>query len=327
MKINFFRVLERCALLAFILIGIGAGSAKAQDAALAEGPATAASAPASYTDKGADTCIRCHDEDSEFPVFSIFKTKHATKADARTPFAGKQCEACHGPGGNHAKKVRPGQKQSPIINFGKKSALNATDQNAICLGCHSGKGRLTWQGSQHDRGDVACASCHTIHAAWDRVRIKPDQPQVCYACHLQVRADFYKPSAHPVRFGQLGCSDCHNTHGTQGPSLLVKPTLNQTCFTCHAEKRGPLLWEHAPVPENCGLCHVAHGSIQPALLIKRPPLLCQQCHSANGHPSVPRTGAGLPGGTPSVFLLSGGCVNCHSQVHGSNHPSGVRLLR
>ena len=40
-----------------------------------------------YSQKGADTCIKCHDEDSEYPVFDIFKTKHAMKADPRTPFA------------------------------------------------------------------------------------------------------------------------------------------------------------------------------------------------------------------------------------------------
>ena len=313
--------------LLFSVSWVFTGAVTAQEAppATEMTPATVETAP--YSDKGADTCAKCHDEDSEFPVFSIFKTKHATRADKRTPFAGKQCEACHGPGGKHAEKVRPGQKQAPIISFGSKSTLNASEQNQICLGCHQGGGRLTWHGSEHERGDVACAACHTIHAARDRVLVKPDQPEVCYRCHRQVRAEFLKPSAHPVRLGQLGCTDCHNTHGTLGPDLLAKPTLNQTCYTCHAEKRGPLLWEHAPVPENCALCHLPHGSIQPALLNKRPPLLCQQCHSAMGHPSIPQTGGNLPGGTPTAFLLSGGCINCHSQVHGSNHPSGARLMR
>jgi hypothetical protein len=26
-------------------------------------------------------------------------------------------------------------------------------------------------------------------------------------------------------------------------------------------------------------------------------------------------------------MLSRGCVNCHSAIHGSNHPAGVTLLR
>jgi len=127
----------------------------------------------------------------------------------------------------------------------------------------------------------------------------------------------------------LACSDCHQPHGSNTTAQLANPTKNQTCYTCHADKRGPLLWEHAPVTEDCTLCHTPHGSVHSALLKKSPPLLCQQCHSAAGHPAVARTGAALPGGSsgPSGFLLAGSCTNCHSQVHGSNHPSGVKLMR
>jgi DmsE family decaheme c-type cytochrome len=283
--------------------------------------------PVAYTKKGADTCLKCHDEDSEFPVFSIFKTKHAQPEDERTPFAGLQCESCHGPGAKHAKKVRRGQPQGPIINFGDKSLLSTGEQNQICLDCHEKKSRIAWKGSAHENEDIACTNCHEIHAAQDDVLVAKEQPEVCYKCHLKVRADFYKPSVHPVRFGQITCTECHNTHGSITDSLLARPTLNETCYTCHAEKRGPLLWEHAPVPEDCTLCHVPHGSIHSSLLTKRPPLLCQQCHSQAGHPSVAYTKDGLPGGNPSPYLLVGGCLNCHSQVHGSNHPSGVKLMR
>jgi DmsE family decaheme c-type cytochrome len=259
-----------------------------------------------------DSCIKCHDEDSEFPVFDIFQTKHAMKADSRTPFAGLQCEACHGPG---------------IIGFGAKSDAPVAMQNRMCLKCHEKNDRIAWRGSKHENADVACASCHTVHAPHDAVLDKQTQAEQCYDCHQKKRADFFKPSNHPVRFGQLACSDCHATHGSSTPSLLGRPTLNQTCYTCHAEKRGPFLWEHAPASEDCTLCHTPHGSIHPALLKKRAPLLCQQCHSQAGHPSLPQTAAGLPGGSPSGALLAGSCTNCHSQVHGSNHPSGVKLMR
>jgi len=26
-------------------------------------------------------------------------------------------------------------------------------------------------------------------------------------------------------------------------------------------------------------------------------------------------------------MFDRGCVNCHSQIHGSNHPAGMRFLR
>lgn len=314
--------------------GQGAAGSTAPDAA-----ATAVGDP-EYSKKGADTCIKCHDEDSEYPVFDIFKTKHAVQADSRTPFASLQCEACHGPGvngvlstvtgrptGSHVDKTRPGETRPPILNFGARGNAPAAVQNEMCLQCHEGENRMAWHSSAHETGDVACASCHTIHAAHDPVLDKVNQTDVCFTCHQPVRAEFSKPSNHPVRFGQLGCSDCHASHGAGTSTLLLRATLNDTCYSCHAEKRGPFLFEHAPASEDCALCHAPHGSIHPALLKKRPPQLCQQCHSQIGHPSVGRTTAGLPDGSPSGFLLAGSCTNCHTQVHGSNHPSGVKQMR
>ncbi len=297
--------------------------------------------PGTYSEEGADTCIKCHDEDDEYPVFDIFKSKHGMRGDKRSPFAGLQCEACHGPGiagpeaiaeiiekGGHTGRVRRGQERPPILSFGKHSDVPVAKQNRMCTNCHQGDAHVGWNGSAHEGADVACAGCHKLHVDRDPVLETRTQAPVCYTCHLRQRLEFAKPSAHPVRFGQVGCSDCHGSHGGLGDKLLARPTLNQTCYTCHAEKRGPLLWEHAPVSEDCGLCHTPHGSIHPALLVKRGPLLCQQCHSQNGHPSVALTGSGLAGGaSPSALLLGRNCVNCHVQVHGSNHPSGVKLMR
>jgi DmsE family decaheme c-type cytochrome len=168
-----------------------------------------------------------------------------------------------------------------------------------------------------------------LHAERDAVMAKVSEPDVCYACHKQQRADFLKASSHPVRGGRMACSDCHNAHGSSSQASLNKLTLNQTCYSCHTDKRGPVLWEHAPVSEDCGLCHTPHGSPRQALLIKSPPLLCQECHSAAGHPAVARTGAALPaeGAVGAIFVIAGSCTNCHAQVHGSNHPAGAKLMR
>jgi len=281
----------------------------------------------SYTPKGADTCIMCHDEDSKLPVYSIFKTKHAQPADRRTPFSGLQCESCHGPGEEHAQWVQPGEKQRPIITFGKHSKLTPRQQNQICIKCHRGDELAAWNGGVHESNEVACAECHRIHVPQDPVLVTGSQPAVCYQCHKKTRSEFLKPSKHPVRFGRMDCSDCHQVHGSGTVAILKQPTVNETCYLCHAEKRGPLLWEHAPVTEDCRICHASHGSVQPSLLKMRVPLLCQQCHSQFGHPSVPQSASGLPANNPSVFLLTGSCTNCHSEIHGSNHPSGATLMR
>ena len=316
-------------LLALLLwmLAFGAAAAEQESTPVAEAPPAPVAQGTQYSEKGADTCLMCHTVAWPYPIFDIFKTKHAQRADKRTPFAagGLQCEACHGPGAAHAATGNKG-----AINSNKPDSWVPVEQrNAYCLKCHSGNARTGWHASTHGTNDIACANCHKIHAERDPVRVKATQPEVCYKCHTKQRADFHKSSVHPVRFGTIACSDCHNPHGTNTTALLVKPTVNQTCYTCHAEKRGPFLWEHAPAAEDCTLCHTPHGSVYGSLLKKNPPLLCQQCHSVSGHPAVARTPAGLPGGSAgaSGFLLVGGCTNCHSQVHGSNHPSGVKLMR
>jgi DmsE family decaheme c-type cytochrome len=317
-----------------VLLGTQGVTAQAQDDVSATQPQEDASAAqpqddasAAYTPAGADTCLRCHDESSEFPVLAIFQSKHARAADPRTPFGGLQCEACHGPGGAHAARVRRGEERPPVIDFGSHAKTPVTTQNTQCLGCHSDQVTHNWAGSPHEAEGLACADCHRIHSASDAVTEKAEQPATCYKCHARVRADTFKASSHPIRYGEMACSECHQPHGSTADAQLVRATLNDTCFTCHAEKRGPYLWEHAPVAEDCRLCHRAHGSNHPAMLTKRPPLLCQQCHSEADHPSVAYTADGLPTGTPNAFLLAGSCTNCHSQVHGSNHPSGAHLSR
>ena len=125
----------------------------------------------------------------------------------------------------------------------------------------------------------------------------------------------------------MTCSDCHNVHDGNNDFLLNADNINDNCYSCHAEKRGPFLWEHAPVTEECTLCHQPHGSNHPAMLTRRPPLLCQQCHSAAGHPGVAYTVDEIEDSSANRFLLAKSCTNCHSQVHGTNHPSGASRIR
>lgn len=284
--------------------------------------------PEGYSKHGADTCLKCHDQDYDYPVVSIFYTKHARQDDPRTPFAGLQCEACHGPAKAHTQKVMPGDtRPAPPFTFGDRANTPPERQNAVCLGCHESAARLHWKGSTHEARQLACASCHRIHARKDPILVKESQPDVCFGCHRKQRAEVNKASVHPLRFGLVACTDCHNVHGGPADRLLKRPTLNETCYSCHAEKRGPFLWEHAPVTENCTYCHQPHGSDHPALLKKRPPLLCQQCHSQAGHPSIVYDGGGIPPLGAQAALLAKACLDCHPQVHGSNHPSGVKRMR
>lgn len=280
-----------------------------------------------YSTQGADTCLACHD--GEQKVTAIFATAHGSFSDPRSPMANLQCEACHGPGGAHIARVRRGETQPPVPAFAKNSPMSRSASSAVCLGCHAEIGTLDyeWVGGAHQRNDVACVDCHQLHPSQDPVLTRTQQAGVCYQCHTQVRAQVMRPFTHPIRSGLMTCSDCHQPHGSMSAASLIRPSLNETCFDCHAEKRGPMLWEHAPVSESCAHCHAAHGSLQAGMLHRRAPLLCQGCHSRAGHSSIAQTGQGLPSHVPSALLLAGSCLNCHAQVHGSNHPSGANLGR
>ena len=295
-------------------------------AVLAQGPPATPDQAAQETPakKVIAKCVICHNENWRYPVLAIFQSKHAVIADRRTPFADRACETCHGVSDDHV--ANPIAK-SPKVVFGGKNAVSAAEQNKVCLTCHQSGLRMNWQGSLHESSDVACVSCHQVHTGKDRVLAKTTQPEVCFGCHKLQRAQVARMSHHPIREGKVACSQCHNPHGSAGPKMLVKATLNETCYTCHADKRGPFAWEHSPAREDCTNCHVPHGSIHRPLLKARIPWLCQECHQAISHPSTAYSGNNVSLLSAPDRVLAKSCLNCHSQVHGSNHPSGARKQR
>ena len=290
-----------------------------------QGPAVDDATP--YTQTGADTCLACHSASPE--VLEIFRTKHAVPTDARSPFGHGQlqCEACHGPGGAHATMQQVDGKMAQVIRFARDSAASIEMQDGMCRGCHEADTGFAAHAGAHDDNRVSCAGCHQLHSASDAVLVASTQPGKCYECHAFRKSDSLKAYSHPLREGKMSCTGCHSPHGATTENLLVRQTINDTCYQCHAEKRGPFLWEHAPVAEDCTTCHSPHGSNQPGMLVQRAPLLCQACHSQSGHPSVAQDAGGLADGTPSQYLIGRSCLNCHAQIHGSNHPSGSKLMR
>ncbi len=277
--------------------------------------------------KGDAQCTRCHDETEEFPVLAIGKTKHGTVADKRTP----TCTSCHGASETHVNKpANAKERPKPQRVFSKKGDTPPETQNAACLTCHQGGKRTHWQMSLHASRDTTCTSCHQVHTGHDKVRDKQQQAEVCYTCHKEQRAQMLRPSRHPVPEGKVTCSDCHNAHGSAGPKNLVRDNVNDTCYTCHMEKRGPFVRTHQPVQEDCSICHNPHGTTTPNLLKTRPPFLCQQCHEPAAHANNPGVFT-APGATTSTAnLVARGCVNCHTNIHGTNNPinaTGERVFR
>lgn len=319
-----------------------AGPANAQGAEQTAAPQATTAAPAAaetslYSARGQATCLKCHDtsivegDRTYKSAMEIFQTPHANKTDARTPFASHECESCHGPSESHVSDhPAPGQKRiAPAVVFQGPNASPVAARNQVCLSCHENGLRLDWTGSQHQSNNLACVSCHTIHVTKDPILVKETQPDKCFSCHAEQRALTLQYSHHPIREGKVSCSDCHNPHGSPGPTLLKKVRVTDVCYTCHADKRGPMLWEHQPVREDCTNCHNPHGSVNPRLLKEKVPFLCLDCHAATNDMG----GAGVsvhsvqPGSGSFYIFGDRSCLNCHSQIHGSNSPSGSTFFR
>ena len=80
--------------------------------------------------------------------------------------------------------------------------------------------------------------------------------------------------------------------------------------------------------DGCDACHTGTPTKESFTLITTDTeMLCQSCHTQPEHQSFANGPDGLPDGNASRYLLGRNCMNCHTQVHGSNHPSGSRLMR
>jgi len=319
---------------AFVLVVVAAGAA-ARAGEQQPSPAKEAAAKDAV-------CTTCHDSTSPKKIFSMYQTRHGNKADSRTP----GCQNCHGESGVHIKD--PGKPPDVVFTAKSKNISPADTRSESCLKCHDTKvlPRQFWAGSQHQTRGVACTDCHNIHAPDQKVLTKATQADVCFTCHKAQRSQIRRISTHPLAINgasaapTMVCSDCHNPHGSPGPTLLKKQTVNETCYTCHAEKRGPFLWEHAPVVDSCTTCHTPHGSVNAPLLKERAPWLCQDCHSGD-HGNQVNSGANLGNGNvttvngllkagaaaPRVQMGARACLNCHVLIHGSNHPAGAKFQR
>ena len=303
-------------LLALALTALGAAIAAAQEAPK-DAPEAAAPPAAAYA--GEEACAGCHDEVAQSFERSVHGHTSVANWDGATA-----CESCHGPGAEHA-------ADGDVAKIRILKALPPAEQSATCLSCHDRGNHVRWQGSSHESRNLSCLTCHKIHHPGDQppaLLAQGTEFDTCSSCHLKRKAVLMRSSHMPLREGRMNCSSCHNVHGSPGPALLFQSSVNENCYSCHAEKRSPVLWEHPPVKENCLNCHDPHGSVHPRMQIAKQPRLCQQCHDEARHPTQPYSDATTaPEFFPNSRMFDRGCMNCHSQIHGSNHPAGQRFLR
>ncbi len=276
-------------------------------------PSEQAAAPAPEAPKakeyvGAETCGTCHEDIAK----GLAKDRHHA-IEFNKKFEGKTCEACHGPGSVHAESV----DTKDIIR----------KNGAACVSCHANQAaRSNRAQAGHTRNNVDCFSCHSMHKpALSQIAKTREITNNCGNCHTDVKASFQKPHRHPINQPApiMSCIDCHDPHGGPLPKQMRNVHgAEGNCLKCHGDKRGPFVFEHAPVRlEGCAACHEPHGSANPKMLTRQEErFVCLECHSNVGTRTAAANNSG--GVPPAIHDLRSprfrSCSTCHIKVHGSH---------
>jgi DmsE family decaheme c-type cytochrome len=287
---------------------------------------------------GDEACADCHVETCKELLEDFQKSIHGRVAPFETAGLSPGCETCHGNGSLHAES----ENRDDILCCDE---LTPAQQSRICLDCHT---RFHWAGSEHYLNNVSCIDCHKIHLPAGKKLLAKPEPEGCYVCHTEIQAKVQYPSHHPIREKKMGCSDCHDAHGSAVRGLKTDERLNDLCLKCHASKQGPFVFEHAPVVEDCSICHTAHGTVANNLLKQNEPFICLQCHEFHFHAAKEGYDQSIDGDPPTNFYVADPtenqiaaygyalthstrsswkrawttkCTQCHSKVHGSDLPS------
>lgn len=277
---------------------------------------------------GSGKCAECHPD-----IANFYQAQRHNK-----PFfaggAGKGCESCHGPGSKHVESA----SKEDIVNREDLKNVSARKASERCLSCHRSNLRQIqgWFFSRHARAEVSCWDCHgeALHHLSKDGKPLPanaflpnakerftnlfalNRNEYCYRCHEKQRMEFALPFRHPLEREKMACVDCHNPHGEESRPQIVTHSLagesDALCFRCHAEQRGPFVWQHQAMEEGCTGCHRPHGSVNRRLLRTSGNTLCLQCHFERQFPKIGQSG--------HQFRLSrfARCVDCHIRPHGSN---------
>ena len=168
-------------------------------------------------------CFSCH------TTASVAKDQF----DANAAVLGVTCEACHGPGANHAAAMNSGMQEQGELMISNLSRLDPVDSVDFCGACHR-----TWE-------DVVAngftgVGVYNVRFAPYRLENskcwrKPDARLTCVACH-----DPHQPLEHEAAAYDSRCLQCHVTQAKAkkdadhpGPACRVS---TKNCTSCHMPK-------------------------------------------------------------------------------------------
>jgi DmsE family decaheme c-type cytochrome len=200
----------RIPLLLCLVSTLVAATAFAQDT---DAPARQERTP-SYSEEGAAGCLRCH---SGPEMRAIQSGPHFNLQNPGAPAAVHYCESCHGPGSIHVSRAHGGKGFPPLTEFGRGADRSPRDEQiAACLNCHGAEGQvfktIGFIGSPHDRKNINCSTCHTVHAETDPIKNRAEQAETCYRCHRKQRTEHPRFTALSMDIDRLSCASCHDVH-------------------------------------------------------------------------------------------------------------------
>lgn len=251
-----------------------------------------------------DMCVDCHEEYAT----GLKGTAHAL---AVLPHKLEMsCISCHSNAAAHVEDPK-------IENIGNPASMEKGGVLEVCTQCHQPHLELDNIGfDPHINEGLSCVSCHSVHKGLGGLLLD-DKTEFCSHCHTAVMNQFIKTSNHPLTDNAVSCISCHDFIGKLEPAYAHGNSAN--CASCHPMEGGPFLYEHEATSsfstegEGCMACHMPHGSPNERLLTRPGNMLCRQCH-------------GIPAGHVTAHNQEGitfDCMECHSEMHGSNDNKGL----
>ena len=175
------------------------------------------------TEVDAQRCFGCHT--------GMSATEGHFEPQSAIP--GVTCEACHGPGADHANAMASGAVSRSGPNIMSPASLSPVDSVDFCGSCHRTWADVAFSGAAQSSVGVIRFQPYRLEKSrcWGRAG---DPRLTCVACH-----DPHVPLQKDVASYDGQCLSCHLRHG-EIPSSAKRgaacPRGSEHCVTCHMPK-------------------------------------------------------------------------------------------